>query len=321
VYLPPPPGHGHPVSTLSVAVDGVTWSKVTAFADQHKDATVYVVRQLADGRSQVCFGDGVTGARLPTGTGNVTATYRYSPDGPPPLPGRLTTVLQPQPNLTAIVNPVPLKPGTDPESASHTARNAPATVIRLGEVAISPGDCEQVAATVTGVTRVRAYWVWDPDRRLPAITLYIDADEDAAATVSSVQSLLPTATSRMPVTVAHAQPDYLQITGELVRARKSSELDASIEDAAIRALIGPAGLFSANRMGIGQPLYRSQVETALAVDDVSVVRALDIKRTDPGGALAGPAVADGGSSRLDPRPDGCFFSVRKQDLDLRVVTS
>ena len=140
VYLPPAQQGDPPGSTLTVTVDGAPWSPVPSFYRQQPDARVYLVRALPDGTTQVCFGDGVNGARLPTGTGNVAASYRYGPAGQPPPPGRLSTVLKPQPNLATVRNPVPLTPGTDPEAAAQTAENAPSTAVLLG-AAISPRDC------------------------------------------------------------------------------------------------------------------------------------------------------------------------------------
>ncbi len=185
VYLPPAAPGGDPVSTLSVTVNGVPWREVPAFAGQQRDAAVYVTSELPDGTTQVRFGDGVDGARLPLGAGNVTATYRYGAPAPPPPAGTLTTVLQPQPNLGSVVNPVDIVPGTAPEPASATAAAAPASTAALHGVAsafaplISVRDGERIAATVSGVNRVRAYWTWDTGLRCPAITVYLASDTDA----------------------------------------------------------------------------------------------------------------------------------------------
>src|SRR5271165_5077559 len=161
IYLPPA---DDPVSTLSVSVNGFPWTEVMAFSGQAPDARVYVVSELPDGSVQVRFGDGINGARLPLGSGNVTAAYRYgSPATAPPV-GSLTTVLQPQPNLATVLNPLPIIPGTDPEPAGKTAEDAPGTVVMFSRATsaaaplISLDDSERLAAIVTGVTRVRAYW-------------------------------------------------------------------------------------------------------------------------------------------------------------------
>jgi len=316
VYLPPAtPGGGPPRTTLSVTVDGVTWREAAAFAGQPDNATVYVVRQLANGQTQVRFGDGVNGARLPRGVGNVTASYRYGTPGLPPPPGRLSTVLQPQPNLATVRSPVPLVPGTSPEPVTLTAGNAPPTVVMLGTAAVSPGDCEHVAATVDGVTRVRAYWTWDRDRRSPGITLYIDS----ADAVPGVLEQLPVATSRIPVAVLAAQPVYLSIVCQLRLVAGAPPADEpTIKDAATAALLDPAaGLFSPQRMAIGQRLYRSQVETALSVHGVRAVLGLRIARIEP---APGGGASRGANARasFDPKADE-YFQVRKDDLRIGVV--
>ena len=183
IYLPPTEPGGAPVSTLSVSVDRVPWAEARAFSGQAPDATVYVVSELPDGSVQVRFGDGINGARLPLGVGNVTATYRYGSPAPrAALPGQLDTVLQPQPNLASGENPVDITPGTAPEPAAQTAAAAPATVVllrrrpRRARPLISLDDGERLAATVSGVTRARAYWTWDPERQRPAITVYVASE-------------------------------------------------------------------------------------------------------------------------------------------------
>ncbi len=111
IYLPPPEPGGDPVSTLTVSVDGVPWRAVRTFSASRRDATVYIVSHLPDGSVQVRFGDGTNGARLPLGTGNVTAGYRYGSPAPAPPAGSLATVLWPQPNLGSVLQPGRHHPG------------------------------------------------------------------------------------------------------------------------------------------------------------------------------------------------------------------
>ena len=313
VYLPAQQAGGQPVSTLNVTVDGVTWSEVHAFYRQPPDATVYLVRGLEDGSTQVCFGDGINGARLPTGVGNVMASYRYGPAGQPPPPGRLSTVLQPQPNLATVRNPVPLTPGTGPEAAAQTAEDAPSGVVLLGAAAISPGDCERVAATVAGVTRVRTYWDWDQAQRCPDITLYIDGDDNAAA---AVLAQLPQATSRIPLAVKPAEAVDLTITCQLVTGPGASQ--EAIKNDASAALTDPGtGLFSPGRMSIGQRLYRSQVDAALMASGVSAVLRLRIGRAASTGNDDDPA-ARHDDPGFDPGLDG-YFRLLPEALTIDVV--
>jgi hypothetical protein len=63
-------------SSLCVFVDGALWHEVDDFAGRGHRDRVYLTRTLPGGRIVVRFGDGVQGARLPTGTENVRARYR-----------------------------------------------------------------------------------------------------------------------------------------------------------------------------------------------------------------------------------------------------
>jgi hypothetical protein len=314
VYLPPAEPGGDPVSTLSVRVDQVPWTEVRAFAGHRQDATVYMVSRLPGGSVQVRFGDGINGARLPLGVGNVTATYRYGPSVPSPPAGALTTILQPQPNLGAVVNPLAILPGTNPETAAQTAEAAPAAALLLPGVTsviaplISRADSERLAATVSGVTRVRAYRTWDRQLRCPALTVYVSSDHDTSAAVAAVGRLFPGGAGYARLHVAPAHGVDLAVRGQLLCSRSLSEDD--VVKAATEALTGADGLFSPRRTGIGHRLYRSQVEAALMVAGVTAVLGLHVRfpeRDD------GPQ-----ASVLDPGQDG-YLRLRAQELSISVI--
>ena len=57
-------------------VDGVRWDEAPALYGERPTDRVLARRTGDDGTAIVQFGDGKTGARVPTGEGNITATYR-----------------------------------------------------------------------------------------------------------------------------------------------------------------------------------------------------------------------------------------------------
>ena len=139
-------GGSGPASTLAVYVDGVQWQEVPNFYGQSPSARVFVVSRSADQTvTTVTFGDGVSGARLTSGTGNITATYRYGSGAASPPAERLTTISQPQPNLASIQNPVAVSGGADPQAPEDVRADAPASVSTFGR-AISVADYEVIAA-------------------------------------------------------------------------------------------------------------------------------------------------------------------------------
>src|SRR5260370_39618238 len=64
-------------TTLQIRVNDLLWTEVPYFYGHGPDELIYIVRQDNSGVSTVTFGDGKTGSRLPTGSANVSATYRF----------------------------------------------------------------------------------------------------------------------------------------------------------------------------------------------------------------------------------------------------
>jgi hypothetical protein len=318
IYLPPEKSADPPATTLKVSVDGIEWGEAPAFEGQAPDARVYVVSELADGRIQVRFGDGVNGARLPLGISNVTANYRYAEAAKPPPPGHLVTVLQPQPGLASVINPVSLAPGSEPESATETADAAPGGAVLISTAGspqapplISPGDYEKRAATLPSVTRARAYWAWDRSRQRPAVLVCVAGGTDGTSIAAAVRkALAPDPASRVPLEVRDAHAVPLSISCELLAPPGAD--DKSIKTGAAGALTNPrTGLFSPRRTAIGEPLYRSQVQAALASSGAVAILSLKIKRLEP-------AQVSLGESRLDPGQNG-YFSLLAKDLTVNVI--
>ncbi len=147
-------------SSLHVLVDGVQWTEAPTLYARGRGDRAYVARRQDDGTTLLQFGDGVTGARLPTGAANVHARYRTGIG----LAGRvraetLTTALDRPPGLKAVTNPLPAEGGADPEEAADARRNAPQTVRTFGR-AISIRDFEDLVRESGEVAKARATWVW-----------------------------------------------------------------------------------------------------------------------------------------------------------------
>lgn len=257
-------------STLVVYVDGIAWSEVRSFYGQAASARVYTVALDNEGTATVTFGDGVNGARLSSGSGNVVATYRYGSGLASPPQGRLTTVTKPQPNLASLVNPVAVFGGVDPQSPDDVRQNAPASVFTFGR-AVSGMDYEVVAGQAAGVSRVSAVWGFDAATQRTAVTVYVGDGEGAVA--AAIAALAGAEDPNRPVAVLAATPIELTLSCKLVVAA-----DRQLEDvkaAAIAAIADPTvGLFSPTSLGIGERLYRSRVDAALMVDGVLAVHEL-----------------------------------------------
>lgn len=265
-----PAGNGS-VAALAVYVDRVLWREVPSFFGQPPDAHVYVLSRSPDQAvTTVTFGDGINGARLTSGSGNVMATYRYGSGATSPPAGRLTTISQPQPNLAGIQNPVAVSGGEDPQSPDDVRANAPASVFTFGR-AISAIDYEVVARQAPGVSRVTAYWTFNGTQQRTLVTVYVGDDD--AAVAAATAALAGSDDPNRPVSVLAATPVELGLSCTLVVAA-----DRQVTDVVAAATAAIAAMFSPSRMGIGQRLYRSAVDAALSVPGVVAVHDLAVTR-------------------------------------------
>jgi predicted phage baseplate assembly protein len=109
----------------------------------------------------VIFGDGVHGARLPTGQENVVAHYRtgIGPVGDAPA-GALSLLQQRPLGISEVTNPVPAAGGVDRESVEEARTNAPLTVLTLDRV-VSVRDHADFARAFVGVAKARAVVLWN----------------------------------------------------------------------------------------------------------------------------------------------------------------
>jgi len=244
-----------PTSTLRVWVNGVEWKEVKSFYAQPADAQVFVTRETVDQKTQVIFGDGVNGARLPTGKGNVVATYRYGSGKQSPPVGSLTNILKPVPGLRSIRNPIAVAGGDDPQPAEKIRLYAPESVLTFGR-AISASDYEAIGAQAPAVTRARAYYSWDVDRQRALVKVYVGDDD--AAVASARQALDSARDPNLPLSVLRARPFDLMLSFSLaVDERYDSD---AVSSAVAAKLTDPdTGLLSPRRMRIGERLYESRV--------------------------------------------------------------
>jgi hypothetical protein len=271
----PGPDASFPSSTLRVSVDGVAWKEVPSFYDQPADARVFVTRETTDQKTQLVFGDGVNGARLPTGKDNVVADYRYGSGRASPPAGTLTNILKPVPSLRSVKNPIAVSGGDDPQPAEKIREYAPASVLTFGR-AISATDYEAIAAQAPAVTRAKAYYTWSAERQRALVKVYV-GDDDAA--VTSARTALDSARDRnQPLQVLLATQVSVGIAFSLV-------VDADYDPHTIQSVVNDAlldpdtGLFSPKRLRVGEHLYESRVVAAcLAVPGAVAVHQFRMSR-------------------------------------------
>jgi predicted phage baseplate assembly protein len=148
------------VSTLEVRVNGVRWDEVPSLYGAATDAAVYTTRLDDDAKMRVTFGDGVRGARLPTGQVNVAARYRsgIGPDGEVGA-GSLTMLRAMPLGLRGVTNPIAASGAEGPEKLVDARRNAPFTLLTFERV-VSLLDYENYARSYPGIGKARGDVLW-----------------------------------------------------------------------------------------------------------------------------------------------------------------
>jgi predicted phage baseplate assembly protein len=251
---------GIPQNELAVRVNGELWQEAPSLFRHGPTERIYTARTGDDGVTTLSFGDGRTGARLPSGASNVVARYRTGLG----LAGRLqadqlSTLLTRPVGLRAVTNPLPTDGGADPETLATARSSAPATVRTFGR-AIALQDFEDVAQQTGLVARARASWAWIGLERAVQLTV---AGVDGAHLSSDAMAVLHAALNSVrdpnhPLILGNLWRVPVVVTARLLRNR-AFETDA-VEAAARAALLA---FLSFDAQPLAHPLHLSQIVAAL----------------------------------------------------------
>ncbi len=156
VQAPTPTGRQ---STLKVIANGVAWKEVATLYQQKPGASVFATRNQSDTTTKVLFGDGVEGARLPTGQNNIVTTYRVGSGVAGNVSAGTITMLIDRPlGVTGVINPEAATGGQDAQSVSDVRANTPSSVLTLGR-AVSIADYQNFAVSFGGIAKATALWI------------------------------------------------------------------------------------------------------------------------------------------------------------------
>ena len=143
-------------SELSVRVGDVEWTEKATMSQARPSERAYTLSNDEQGRAWVVFGDGVRGARLPSGVNNVRARYRQGLGREGNVGGDKLTQLMTRPlGLKSVSNPLAAQGGTDPEPTGQARRTMPLGTRTLGRV-VSLLDYEDFAMAFAGIAKAQA---------------------------------------------------------------------------------------------------------------------------------------------------------------------
>ncbi|HJZ78779.1 MAG TPA: putative baseplate assembly protein, partial [Pyrinomonadaceae bacterium] len=150
------------------------WHEAQSFYGRGPNERIFITRLGDDGKTTVQFGDGVTGARLPTGQENVRATYRKGIGRGGLVKAEQISLLLTRPlgvkSAGGVTNPLDSAGADDAETLEDVRRNAPLTVLTLDRI-VSLQDYEDFARAYAGIAKALATWTWNGQSRGVFVTV------------------------------------------------------------------------------------------------------------------------------------------------------
>jgi hypothetical protein len=279
-------------SSLQVRVNDLLWQEVDSLYGCGADEQVYTIITNDDGTSTLQFGDGIHGARLPTGLNNVRAEYRKGMGTAGNLVAeKIDQLLVRALGVKSAVNPVIASGGDDAETLDALRINAPLTTLTLGRV-VSISDYQHFAGNFSGVSKALANCSFYAGRK--QILLTIGGPEGGAIDAKSetcqklLQALHDFGDPFVPVKIASFRAINFRISGNLfVDKRHDKKI---VLEAVKKALLDS---FCYDRRRFGQAVFLSEViEIMQAIDGVLAVDVDALHRSDQMQALYTRLLAD-----------------------------
>lgn len=268
-------------STLQVRVGDVLWTEVQSLAEQQPSSRVYTVILDVAGQATVVFGDGVHGARLPTGVENVVATYRTGLWTSQVMAGSLSLLQQRPYGLRGAANPQATEPGVPPEGRDDIRERVPMSLRTLDRV-VSLADYLDFARTYPGVGKAAVDPLWTGAARLAAVTAAgLDGKPLSSALCTRLaRALQAKAAPGQAAAVFPYRPAFFAVGASLILQADlpPDTTPHDVLDAARSALLDA---FGAARRSFGQGVAASEVTTVLQkVEGVAAVDLLTFHRKD-----------------------------------------
>ena len=258
-------------NSLELRVDSVLWDEASSLYGLTPRDEKFTVRIEDGGPANILFGDGVSGARLPTGEYNVTAVYRSGTGLSGQVDAGLLTLLKTRPlGVRGVTNPLAASGAADPEKMEDARTNAPLTVRTLDRI-VSLQDYEDFARTFSGIGKAQSVALWNGEHHLVHLTI-AGADGKPVDPASDLYRNLVTAMNAVRDPAQMVRVDQfdsllfnikanLVIDSRYIAAIVMSHAEATLKEA-----------FAFAKRAFGQPVTAAEVATILqGVDGVVAV--------------------------------------------------
>jgi predicted phage baseplate assembly protein len=240
--------------SLQVFVNDVRWQEAETLYGHAATERIYTAQREDDGTTTVQFGDGITGARVPTGTENVRAEYRKGIGLEGLVDADQLTILLTRPlGAKGVTNPLPAVDAADPEPRDEARRNAPLQVLTLDR-AVTLRDFEDFARGFAGVAKSLATRI--SGREKPGVFVTVAAANGAAfmRTNELATALRNFGDPFVPIVVKTFRSVLFRV--EAAVKVQPDRIPAVVQKAIEEAL---RERYSFDAQSFGQPLFRSEV--------------------------------------------------------------
>ena len=307
-------------STLKVYVDGVQWTEVPYFYGHGPSEHIFITSQDDNGVTTITFGDGNTGSCLPTGTANVTASYRFGMGTAGLVNANQLSQLMSRPlGVRSVNNPLPSTGAADPEDLDTGRGNATLAIMTLGRV-VSLDDYQDFALAFPGIGKALATWTWDGQMRVIVLTVAGAGGpiDQTGSTITTLQgSIASCSEPGVEVFVQAYTPIFFNLNATV---QISPSYQVALVQPAIEAALRQT--FSFQARGFGQPVYLSEVIAAIQDVDgvvdvvVSMYNTNDPLQT-PQQQIAATVPQNGGRNQITPAQ---LLTIDPGQLGLLVTT-
>ena len=284
-------------STLQVRVNDILWHEAESLAELHPKDRSYILETDDAGKTSVIFGNGVYGARLPTGVENVKAVYRTGIGKPGNVKAEQISLLATKPlGVKSVINPLRASGGADSENRDQARRNVPLEVMALDRL-VSVQDYADFARTYAGIGKASSVQLRTVGHQLVNVTIAgadnIPIDTDSDLYQNLVQALFQFGDPHQPLRVDIADVKFIVVSAKV---RLLPDYALEFVEPNIRATLLDA--FSFDRRELGQPVFESEVLSIIqgiagvdyveldilgAVDQDIVLKAFDFITQNPQG--------------------------------------
>ena len=298
-------------AALSIWVGGILWAEVESLRDAGPLDPVYALSYGEDGSTNVQFGDGVNGRRLPTGTNNVVAVWRKGLGAAGMVrAGQLSLLSGAPQGVKGVTNPLPATGAADGETLEDARANAPLSVMTLDRI-VTLRDYEDFERSFAGVAKAHAIWAYVGISRAVFLTVAgIDGSEMAERDIANLREAISAASdTAIAVTIRQHVPVWFKLEANIrvFPDRVADDVIAAV-DARLR------DEFSFARRALGQPVARSEVIAAIqSVDGVDWV---DLDALYRGETVSNAALLTASAPRSAQRLTGSSLPVPAQLLSI-----